>query len=220
VTAQSDGSLFSVLPGAAVHPLPLLLAAGTVAAAFVMPLLAIPGAAAWAVATGAIAHRRTAKEAEPDISSLPPSLQADLLDVTTALDQLQDAVRSVPDQQRPIFEGIERESEEVRESVVQLAVTAGALHRHIEAMQSDRGTPEAGAGRRERLLARLERYRATLQSLEDTAQDLTDRALDLAAGGAMGYDEFDEQAPERKITEMKASMAAIEEVMQADTEQI
>ncbi|MFO8079450.1 MAG: hypothetical protein R6V07_03995, partial [Armatimonadota bacterium] len=72
--------------------------------------------------------------------------------------------------------------------------------------------------RRERLLARLARYRETLGSLEATAGELADRAMDLAAGAPMEYDTFDDQSPERKISEMKASVAAIEEVMRTETE--
>ena len=202
------------------HPLPVVLAVGTVIAGFVMGLLAIPGALAWAIATGVIAGRRASQKAEPDVSTLPPSIQADLLDVTTALDQLREAVRSVPEPQRPMFEGIEREAEEVRASVLELGVTAGALHRHLEATRPEESVPEANPKRREQLLGRLGRYRATIHSLEETARDLTDRALALAGAGQMGYDELDEESPERKISEMKASMAAIEEVLRADVEQM
>ncbi|MBD3292239.1 MAG: hypothetical protein GF393_04900 [Armatimonadia bacterium] len=208
----------SQLPRALVHPLPIVFAAATIAAGVLMPLLALPGAAAWAISLGAIARRRVARSARPDTSHLPPSIQAELLDVTVALDQLQGAARSVPASQRPMFDGIEREADEVRDSVRQLAVQAGTLHRRIEAEVREGGSREADAQRRERLLARLERYRGTLRSLEESATDLADRALDLATEAPMGYDALDEQSPERKISEMKASVAAIEEVMRADTE--
>lgn len=231
---------------AMVHPLPIVLAAGTVIAGLISVILAIPLAAAWLASVIVIAHRRASRTRQPDISHLPPSIQADLLDVTAALDRLQSAARSVPPQQRPMFEGIEREADEVREAVLQLGIAAGALHRHLEATppgqieeeladlraRSDATKDEVSRGgidasiaeregrleRRERLLGRLERYRATLKSLEATARELADRAVDLAAGAPMEYDVLDEQSPERKISEMKASVAALEQVLRADTE--
>lgn len=203
-----------------VHPLPIILAAGTIAAGVLMPLLAIPGAAAWAISAAVIARRRAARKAQPDISHLPPSIQADLAGVSAALDQLQGAARSVSASQRPMFEGIEREAEEVREAVVQLGLRAGALHRQLEADIRQEGAGDADAGRRERLRARLLRQRETFHSLEESARELADRAMDLAAGGSMGYDELDDQSPERKISEMKASVAAIEEVTRIDTDML
>lgn len=246
MASSSDASLIRELPRALLHPLPVALAVGTIIAGAIHLLLAIPAAVAWAVATGVIAGRRAEGKSRPDVSTLPPSIQADLLDVTTALDQLQSAVRSVPEEQRPLFEGIEREANEVRDSVLKLGETAGALHRHLEATHSgeaereleqlrarleaaedgpQRRELEAGIGqlesrleRRKRLLERLDRYRATLHSLETTARELADRAVNLATGAPMGYDTLDEQSPERKISEMKASVAALEEVLRTDTE--
>ena len=220
MAAQSDASFLSQLPRAMVHPLPIILAAGTIAAGVLMPLLAIPGAAAWAISAGVIAGRRAAQRAQPDLTSLPPSIQADLLGVTTALDRLQEAARSVPEAQRPMFEGIEREAEDIRGSVLRLALQAGLLHRSIEAELREGDGREADAQRRERRLATLEHQRTTLHSLEKSARDIADRAMDLAAGPPMGYDALDEQSPERKISEMKASMAAIEEVMRSNTEML
>ncbi|MGM0494487.1 MAG: hypothetical protein ACQER1_16265 [Armatimonadota bacterium] len=218
MAASSEGSFFSQLPAAMRHPLPVVLAVGTVIAGVVHLLLAIPGALAWAVATGVIAGRRATDRSAPDVRALPPSIQADLMGVTTALDHLQDAVHSVPSEQRPMFESIEREARQVRDSVIALGLRAGMLHRHLEATRQDEGERPANPERRERLMERLARSRETLQSLEATAGELADRAMDLAAGAPMEYDTFDDQSPERKISEMKASVAAIEEVMRTETE--
>ncbi|MFW5867188.1 MAG: hypothetical protein ACOCX2_05190 [Armatimonadota bacterium] len=220
MAASSQGSFFRQLPRAMAHPLPAVLAVGTVIAVVVSPLLAIPGAVAWAAATGVIAGRRASARSGPDVGALPPSLQADLLDVTTALDRLQEAARSVPAEQKPMFEGIQREAAEIRSSVVELAAQAGALHRHLEATRPDGGQAPGDGERRERMLARLAQYRETLQSLEASARNLADRAVELAAGAPMEYDVLDDRSPERKISEMKASMAAIEEVMRTETEML
>ncbi len=231
-----------------VHPLPIASAAATILAGIFLPVLTIPLGLVWLISVGALAARRGDQRQLPDISHLPPSLQADLLEVTNALDQLQDAVRSVPEEQRPMFEGVIDEAEEVRESVLNLGVRAGAVHRHIEQMHaaeteddlrehrerlkaaeddSARRQIEASIAelegrieRRDRLMNRLERYRGTIRSLESSAIDLADRAVDLAAGAPMEYDSLDERSPERKMSQMKASVAALEEVMRADTELI
>ena len=70
-------------------------------------------------------------------------------------------------------------------------------------------------------MATLERYRATLRGLQASAEELAGRAVNLAAGGELAADEaFDEQSSARRITELKASVAALEEVMRAETETI
>jgi hypothetical protein len=222
VAASSDDSFGSRLLRAMKHPVSLVSAIGAVIAGVFVPVFVIPFALIWLVSVGVLSRERAATRGLPEISHLPPSIQADLLGVTTALDQLREAIRTVPSEQRPMFDGIEREAEEVRVSVLELGVNAGALHRHLETTRPVPGAspPEAEAERRERLLGRLQRYRETLQSLEETSRELADRAVDLAAGAPMTYDVIDERSPERKITEMKASMAALEEVMPVDTENI
>ena len=213
--AQSGGSFAGRALRAVLHPLPIAFAVVTVAAALISPILALPAAGLWIGSVVGIAALRGARKRGPDISHLSPSLQRDLLGVTTALDQLQDAAKAVPDEQKPMFESIEREAVDVRSSVLEFAVKAGALHRHLEATRPDAEQAPGDAERRERMLARLAQYHETLQSLETTARDLADRAVELAAGAPMRYDALDEQSPERKISEMKASMADIEEVMRA-----
>ena len=216
---KTGGSFLAELPRAMLRPLPVVTAIATAAAGvFGAALVAISLGVVWLASTWVVAGRRARESAAPDISQLPPSIQADLLGVTTALDQLVDAMRAAPDEQQPMFEGIRGEAEEIRASVLDLGIKAGALHRHLEATVPTEGAEEPNPQRRERLLARLASYRETLHSLETTASELADRTLDLAAGAPMGYDELDELSPERKISEMKASMAAIEEVMQSETE--
>lgn len=215
---SNEGSFGSRVLRAVKHPLSIVSAVGAVIAGVFVPVFVIPFAVLWGVSVVALAARRPPETRQPDVSHLPPSIQADLLGVTRALDQLQDAVRSVPAEQRPMFEGMEREAEEVRGSVLELGLKAGALHRHLEATRQDEAERPANSERRERLLERLARSRETLQSLEATAGELADRAMDLAAGAPTGYDTFDEQSPERRISEMKASVAAIEEVMRTETE--
>ncbi len=246
--AQSGGSFAGRVPRATLHPLSIAFAIVTIAAAMIAPILALPAAGAWIASVVVIAARRGAGERLPDISHLPPSIQADLAGVTAALDRLRDAARAVPADQRPLFEGIQREADEVRESVLQLAIAAGALHRHLETMRPEQVEADLAAlrarlettgdeaarrqieasiadnerriERRQALLARLERYRATIKSLESTAAEVADRAVDLAAGAPMEYDAFDDRSPERKVSEMKASVAALEEVLRTDTETI
>ena len=246
--AQSGGSFAGRALRAVLHPLPIAFAIVTIAAALISPILALPAAGLWIGSVVGIAALRGARKRGPDISHLPPSIQADLAGVTSALDRLQTAARTVPADQRPLFEGIQREAEDVRASVLQLAMSAGTLHRHLalmrpEELQADlaalharldatsdeaaRRKIEASIAdherrteRREQLLARLERYRATITSLEATAEEVADRAVDLAAGAPMEYDAFDDRSPERKVSEMKASVAALEEVLRTDTETI
>jgi chromosome segregation ATPase len=143
-----------------------------------------------------------------------------------------------------MFEGIRRDAVEVRRSVLELGLRAGDLHRHIEAnlphtledrleglqarlaeADNDEARAETERSiealeprleRREQLLERLAEYRTTIRSLQATAEDLANRAEDLATRDEVEYD-YDEQSPERKISEMKASVAALEEVMRRDT---
>ncbi len=218
MAGASERSFASRAFRAMLHPLPIASAVAAVIAGIVAPVLAIPVALLWGASVVGLAARGAGKPRPSGVSHLPPSIQADLLAVTTALDELQDAARSVPSEQRPMFEGIEGEAEQVRSSVIDLALKAGALHRHLEATRPPDAAGADEDGRRGRLLQHLQSYRMTLRSLEATAAELADRAIDLAAGAPIGYDALDERSPERRISEMKASMAAIEEVMRTETE--
>ena len=227
--------------------LPVGIAIATVIGGIaVSPLLLLPGAAVWLLAVGIIAAGRTSTHRPPpDVSHLPPSIQAELAEAGAALDELKRAARSVPSDRRMMFAGIEQEAEEVREAVLRLGLTAGDLHRSIEAnrpeeiterIESLRARLEEEGGdaprpevehemralehrirRREELLERLERYRASIRALQDDCRDLADRATDLATRRPEVHS-VDENAPERRMSEMKASIAALEELMQRDTD--
>lgn len=188
------------------------------------------------------------RDAAADLSALPPSIQSDLQGVNAALDALAAAVARVPDDQRVMFAGIEQEARDVRDAVLRMARAAGALHRHLvttrvddlqerleahrqglaattdpatrASLEAEIARAEEGLARRNDMLATLERYRAALRELQGSAQDLADRAVNLSAGGELArHDEFDEQSPIRKITELRASVAALEEVLGAQEPQ-
>ena len=247
VASSQTGSIGERLRRAVLHPVAIGSAiAAALSLAFGQPGLAVAFGLIWLGTVAVKAGRGPAVARAPEISHLPPSIQADLMGVMSARDQLQVAARSVPAEQRPLFEGIEREAEELRGSVLQLGLSAGALHRRLETMRPEqmaaeeaalrarleatsdevaRGQLEASLAdheqrveRRQRLLGRLERYRATIKSLETTAAEIVDRATDLAAGVPMEYDAFGARSPERKVSEMKASAAAREDVLGAETE--
>jgi len=182
-----------------------------------------------------------------DTTGLPPSIQADLQSVNAALDALSRAVARVPEDQRVMFAGIEQEALEVRDAVMRMAQAAGALHDHLAANRADDlhgrldgqrqrlaaatdpaarvpleaeiARTEERLARRQDMLATLERYRTALRELQGSAEDLADRAVNLSAGGELAlHEEFDEQSPIRKITELRASVAALEQVL--GTEQV
>lgn len=210
---------------------PLLVIPG--AAAWVITVMSMAGRRA-----------RRLREPIIDTSGLPPSIQADLQGVNASLDALGRALARVPEEQRVMFVGVEEEAREVRAAVVRMAQAAGALHEYLAAHRADdlQARLEAGRqrlaattdpaarvpleaeiaraeqrlARRQDMLATLERYRAALRELQGSAQDLADRAVNLSAGGELTrHDEFDEQSPIRKITELRASVAALEEVLGA-----
>ena len=242
---SSDAFPINALLGAMKSPVPVGIAIATVIGGIIIsPWLLPAGVAAWLVATGVSAARQISAGRPPDISHLPPSIQAELLAVGEALDELQKAAISVPAHQRPMFEGIEQEAEEMRDAVLRLGLTAGDLHRHLEAHRPEEmgerldylrsrltededsralpeiehkiSTLERRMERREELMERLAHYRSSIRSLQTTCQDLANRATDLATARPKDYD-YDEEAPERRMSEMKASVAALEEVMRRDT---
>lgn len=211
---------------------PWLLAPGT--AAWVIAVMATAGRRAHSDRTAAI-----------DTTALPPSIQADLQGVNAALDALQRALARIPEDQRILFANLEDEAHQVRDAVVRMAQAAGALHQHLAVNRADelrlrlavqrqhlastddpaaRASLEAeiarGEQRLERLedmLATLERYRRALRELQQSVQDLADRAVNLSAGGELAlHDQYDERSPGRRIAELRASVAALEEVMRPE----
>lgn len=242
-----DGSPMSRALRAAVHPLSLVIAAGTIAGALLLsPLVIVPGAAAWVASVLLLALRRRAPTEEgPDTSRLPPSLQRDLQGVLAAIDELQAAIAGVSPDQRPVFEDVERQADGLRATAKRIALSAGALHarladsrpqaleaereqlrRRLEATRDDAARRNIEASleavrvrlqRREELMARLERHRATLRAMQSTAEELADRAARLASG-EMALEQMDEQAPARRVEELQASVAALEEVMRTDVQ--
>jgi len=200
-----------------------------------------------AVTAGLRAHAQS--QPAIDTTGLPPSIQRELDGVNRALDQMQAAIATVPADQRVLFADVEEQAQQVRDAVTRMARSAGALHIYLAANRAEElqgrleglkqrlaaatddaaraelgaavANAEAQLARREQLLATLERYRATLRGLQATAEELAGRAVNLAAGGELAADEaFDEQSPARRITELKASVAALEEVMGTQTETI
>ncbi len=200
-----------------------------------------------AVIATAAARGRKAREARIDTTGLPPSIQRELDGLNRALDQMQTAIATVPADRRVLFADVENQARQVRDAVTRMARSAGALHTYLAANRAGElqgrleglrqrlatvgddaaraeieaaiGLAEAQLARREQLLATLERYRATLRGLQATAEELAGRAVNLAAGGELAADEtFDEQSPARRVTELKASVAALEEVMRTETE--
>lgn len=200
-----------------------------------------------AVLATAAAKSRAQHEARLDITNLPPSLRHDLEGLNGALDDLRAAIASVPADHRILFVDIEREAREVRDAVVQMAGSAAALHRYLatnraedlqerlaalrqrlsetqdQAMRTELeaaiGDTEAQLERRERLITTLNRYRATLHGLQATAEELASRAVNLAVGGELAAQEtFDETSSAHHIAELKASAAALEEVMRTNIE--
>jgi len=200
------------------------------------------------IATAAVRGRR-AREARIDTAGLPPSIQRDLDGVNRALDQMQSAIATVSADQRVLFADVEEQARQVRDAVTRMARSAGALHAYLAAHRGDEAqgqleglrqrlagaqddgaraeieaaiaSAEAQLARHEQLLATLERYRATLRGLQATAEELAGRAVNLAVGGELAADDvFDEQSTARRITELKASVAALEEIMGTETETI
>ncbi|MGD9498116.1 MAG: hypothetical protein AB7Y46_17575 [Armatimonadota bacterium] len=213
---------------------PLILIPG--AAAWLIAVAVTAGVRAYAQRPAAI-----------DIRGLPPSIRRDLEGVNQALADLHAAIEAVPVQQRVLFADVEQEAREVRDAVVRMAVAAGSLHSYLashpaEQMQAQlallRGrlesavepavraeieaaiaSAEARLARREQLMAMLQRYRATLTGLQASAQELAGRAVKLTAGADLAADAaFGEDSAARRISELKASVAALEEVMEAETE--
>lgn len=244
MAGRRGGSSSQATLRAMTGPLPVGIAVATVIGGIaITPWLLLPGAAAWLLAVAVGAAGREPVRVVPDVTHLPPSIQAELAGVGAALDALQRAARSVAASQRPVFEGIEREAEEMREAVVRLGLTAGDLHRHLEAnrpeemadrleyLRSQVEAAEGGAApeikheistlegrvqRREQLMERLTHYRSSIRDLQTSCEELANRATDLATAGPLQYD-YEEQAPDRRMAEMKASVAALEEVMMRDT---
>jgi len=81
-------------------------------------------------------------------------------------------------------------------------------------IQAEIARAEERLARRQDMRATLERYRAALRELQGSAEELADRVVNLSAGGVSAlYEEFDAEAPIRRIAELRASVAALEEVL-------
>ncbi len=219
-------------------------------AVFLSPLLLIPGVIAWAIAVAAMAAgRRTGQRARIDTTGLPPSIQADLAGVGRALDDMEAALAAVPADRRVLFASVEADAREVRDAVARMARSAGALHGYLARNRADEmqvqleglrrrlaaatdpaarseteaaiAHSEARLARREQLMATLQRYRATIRGLQASAEELAGRAVNLTAGGELvAHAEFGEESSVRKIAELKAGVAALEEVMRSDIETV
>ena len=241
MTASRNASTGNQTLRAMLNPAAIVLAALTVGAAFISPLLAIPGAVAWALTVYFLGRGRAAgrRVARVDIKSLPPTVQRDLASVREALDQIRQAARSAPRDQRVLLADVVREAEDVEQAVERMALAAGSLHdslaetadktaqSRLEALDAQAGAAADEAGRRklqseaealraqlaerERLTGTLERYRTTMQGLAASVQKLRGSITMLAAGQALDYDAVD--SPVRQMDEMKASVEALEEVM-------
>lgn len=245
MAAQPSVSTSAHITRVLVEPGPIIIALATIAGSvFLSPLLAIPGAAAWVITVMAMAGRRARRQREAaiDASGLPPSIQADLRGVNSALDALGRALARVPEEQRVLFASVEAEAREVRAAVMRMAQAAGALHEYLAAhraddlqgrieaqrqrlaattdpvarvpIQAEIARAEERLARRQDMRATLERYRAALRELQGSAEELADRVVNLSAGGVSAlYEEFDAEAPIRRIAELRASVAALEEVL-------
>lgn len=193
-------------------PAPLIIAAVTIGAAFISPLLIAPGAVAWLASVYFVGRASAAKQtrrAGIDVESLPPTIRGDLDEVITALDEINEMIQTAPRDSQVLFVDITAESEGVRESVAELALAAGKLHNYLAATANDDPAPAD----RERLFDMLERYRATMRELAQSTRGLRGTVARMAAGHALDTDR--EDAPVQKMDEMKASVAALEEVMSA-----
>jgi hypothetical protein len=197
-----------------VSPAPLIIAAVTIGAAFVSPLLIAPGAVAWLACVYFVARARAAGRtgrAGIDVAALPPTIRGDLDEVTTALDEIGETIRTAPRDSQVLFVGITAEAEGVRESVAQLALAAGNLHDYLASTADNDPAPPD----REGLLEMLAQYRATMRELTQSTQGLRSTVARMAAGHALDTDR--EDAPVQQLDEMRASVAALEEVMSTST---
>ena len=214
MASPSRGTSDSPTLRAMISPGPLIIAALTIGAAFISPLLIAPGAVAWLACVYFVARARAAGvtgRAGIDVEALPPTIRGDLDEVATSLDEIGEMIRTAPRDSQVLFAGITEEAKGVRESVGQLALTAGNLHDYLASTADDDPAPPD----RERLLEMLASYRATMRELVESTQGLRATVARMSAGHALDTDR--EDAPVQQLDEMKASVAALEEVMSTST---
>jgi len=196
---------------ALVHPAPIVLAVGTVAAALISPLLAVPGAVAWALTVYFLGRSRQAgRQRAIEMSTLPPTIQRDVYEVREALADIRSAAAAASRDRKVLLADVLREAEDVEQTIATQALAAGRLHDYLAATVDQADTPD-----RQRMMEMLQRYRATMSGLVESAQKLRSTVQLLAAGQLEDYES--EQAPARQMDEMKASVAALEEVMSTST---
>lgn len=193
---------------ALLHPAAIVLAVLTVGAALINPLLAIPGAIAWG-ASVYLLGRKGAPHRGPaiDMSALPPTMQRDVFEVRQALADIRATAATTSRDQQIMLADVLREAGDVEQAMGAQAVAAGRLHDYLAATVEQADTPD-----RQRMMEMLQRYRTTMGGLVEAARKLRSSVQLLAAGQLVDYDS--EQAPARQMDEMKASVAALEEVMQ------
>ncbi len=197
-----------------VGPGPLIIAAVTIGAAFVSPLLIAPGAIAWLACVYFVGRAKATsatRRAGMQVEALPPTIRGDLDEVTTALDEIGEMIRTAPSDSQILFVGITAEADDVRESVGELAQAAGNLHNYLAWTANDDPAPPD----RERLMEMLAQYRGSMRELAESTQGLRAMVARMAAGRALDTDR--EDAPVQKMDEMKASVMALEEVMSTST---
>jgi len=239
---QAYGSPLSLALRAAVSPAALVVAVATVGAAFISPWLVLPGAVLYAALVYALgpARRRPRRRARLDPSGLPPTIQRDLLAVRESLTALREAALSAGRDQRPLFEGLLTEADELEGAVDRLAAQAARLHHYLSATeeatltsrarqleadlartedaQSRGDLEQALAASRAQLAQRaelrkvLDRYYATMRNLQASASGLHTTIIRLAAGEIVASETGEQPIPE--LSELRGTVAALEEVMQ------
>ena len=243
MTSRPHGSPASLALRAAISPLPLIVAAATVAGALLLsPLVIIPGGLVWGALVYALGPARRAARREPsvDISSFPPTIQRDVTAVKQSLSGIQATVLAAPPDQRVFLEGLLSEAQQLDGAIGRLGQRAarvhgylsstdeGALRRRTETLEADladaadspsRAQLEEALrasrqqlGQREGLRAVLDQYYAAMRTLKASAADMHSRVIALSSGQGAVAGAVTQPVPE--LDEMRASVAALEEVMQ------
>ena len=101
------------------HPAAIALAALTVAAGFVTPLLALPGAIAWVGALYFLGRRgaTSSRGSSIDMTELPPTIQRDVFEVRTALTDIRTAADSASRDQQIMLADVLREAADVEQAI-------------------------------------------------------------------------------------------------------
>jgi len=239
MAVRPDASAASLALRTAATPAALLVAAATVGAAiFVSPWFLVPGVVVYGALLYALglARRRRAL----DLSTFPPTIQRDLIEVKEALVALGQAARSAGPRQGPLFEGLLGEAAALEAAVERLAGCAARLHaylaanneaelhRRIQALEADLSRAEDTMARgqleealqasreqlqeRAELHALLDRCQATMRNLHASAANIHSSVIKLASGQMTEAEMGIE--PISELSEMRGTIAALEEVMQ------